>query len=71
MAQGHKYSGQLEQDTAWAVGFNAKSINEEEEELLPSSGHELCYVQVNSDHFISAAPSNDSISMIQSLRMVL
>ena len=37
---------QLEAETAWALGFNALALTEEEENLLPSTADESCYTQV-------------------------
>ena len=37
---------QLESETAWALGFNALALTEEEENLLPSTADESCYTQV-------------------------
>ena len=37
---------QLEAETAWALGFNALALTEEEENLLPSAADESCYTQV-------------------------
>lgn len=36
---------QLESETAWALGFNALALTEEEENLLPSTADESCYTQ--------------------------
>lgn len=36
----------LEEETAWAVGFNGLSISEEEEELLPAGADESLYSKV-------------------------
>ncbi|KAK9918934.1 hypothetical protein WJX75_008165 [Coccomyxa subellipsoidea] len=36
----------LDMETAWAVGFNALSLTEEEEDLLPSGSQENIYVEV-------------------------
>ena len=33
-------------ETAWAVGFNAMSLTEEEENLLPPGADEAIYCQV-------------------------
>lgn len=33
-------------ETAWAAGFNALSLAEEEEDLLPSGSQEKVYVEV-------------------------
>ena len=37
---------QLESETAWALGFNALALTEEEENLLPATADESCYTQV-------------------------
>ncbi|KAK9844949.1 hypothetical protein WJX74_008996 [Apatococcus lobatus] len=37
---------QLEAETAWALGFNALALTEEEENLLPSTADESCYTQM-------------------------
>ncbi|KAK9868387.1 hypothetical protein WJX84_004093 [Apatococcus fuscideae] len=37
---------QLEAETAWALGFNALALTEEEENLLPSAADESCYTQM-------------------------
>jgi hypothetical protein len=34
-------------ETAWAVGFNALSLTEEEENILPSGSNEHIYVEVH------------------------
>ena len=36
----------LDQETAWALGFNAQGLSEEEENLLPPRADEAAYVQV-------------------------
>ena len=40
------YNEYLEAETAWAVGFNAQGLSEEEENLLPPGADEAAYVQV-------------------------
>ncbi|KAK9814743.1 hypothetical protein WJX72_010741 [[Myrmecia] bisecta] len=37
---------QLEEETAWAVGLNAKAISEEEEDLLPPGADEAAYTRI-------------------------
>ena len=36
----------LEAETAWAVGFTAYALSEEEEELLPPGADDVAYVLV-------------------------
>ena len=40
------YDVYLEAETAWALGFNAQGLSEEEEDLLPPGADEASYVQV-------------------------
>ena len=37
---------QLDMETAWAVGFNALSLSEEEEGLLPEGSNQAIYCKV-------------------------
>ena len=46
-------------ETAWAVGFNALSLTEEEEDLLPSGSQENIYVEVRDQGYPSECRSNE------------
>ncbi|BDA49228.1 Lysine-specific histone demethylase 1 homolog 1 [Coccomyxa sp. Obi] len=53
----HEYH--LDLETAWAVGFNALSLTEEEEDLLPSGSQENVYVEVR-NHILTRWRENVS-----------
>ena len=51
---------QLEAETAWAVGFNALAISDNEEGLLPTGANEAAYVQVRRGKCVLASQQQGS-----------
>ena len=63
---------QLDMETAWAVGFNAMSLTEEEENLLPPGADEAIYCQVEQHchkytHPIAVEPRTTDMRCLKAL----